>query len=110
MKNSLKYAKILEESGFSRKMAETSIQVFSDISGADMATKTDILEVKQEIKDVRKDLTQEINAVRHEISLINQKIDFEIRSLESRMVLKLGVLMAAFLTTGLTAAKLMFLS
>ncbi len=82
--NSLKYAKILEDAGLPRNQAETHIQILSDVIGEDMATKDDI-------------------------KRLEDKISYELQSLEHRMTLKLGGLMAAFLATGLTAAKLLFL-
>ena len=84
MFNSLKYAKILEDAGIPRSHAETHIQILSDLIGEEMATKDDL---------------------RH----LESKLLYELQSLEHRMTLKLGGLMAAFLATGLTAAKLLFI-
>jgi len=77
--NSLKYAKILEEAGLPRNQAETHIQILGDVMSGEIATKEDI-----------------------------RKIEYDLQSLEQRIVLKLGGLMAAFLATGLTVAKLLF--
>ncbi len=91
MFNSLKYAKILEDVGIPRSHAETHIQILSDVIGDEMASKEDIQRLSHDIKN------------------IESKMLFEMQNLEHRMTLKLGGLMAAFLATGLTAAKLLFI-
>ncbi len=95
MFNSLKYAKILEDAGLPRNQAETHIQILSDVIGEDMATKDDIRRLEDKMIS--------------ELQRIDSKMTFGFQSLEHRMTLKLGGLMAAFLATGLTAAKLLFL-
>lgn len=106
MIKSLKYAKILEDSGLTRKQAETHIQILSDVIGDKMATKDDL-------NALRSELTNKIQAVESKLSnridQLETKMTYEFQSLEHRMTLKLGGLMAAFLATGLTAAKLLFI-
>lgn len=95
MFNSLKYAKILEDAGLPRNQAETHIQILSDVIGEDMATKDDIKGLESKIdSDIRR---------------LESKMVYEFQSLEYRITLKLGGLMAAFLATGLTAAKILFI-
>lgn len=43
------------------------------------------------------------------LNKLELKIDYKLQSLEFALILKLGGLMAAFLATGLTAAKLLFI-
>ncbi|MCC6278157.1 MAG: DUF1640 domain-containing protein, partial [Oligoflexia bacterium] len=50
MINTLKYAKKLEEAGFSRQQAEANIQIIADIVEGDVATKQDIKEIKDEMQ------------------------------------------------------------
>lgn len=69
MFNTLKYAKELEAVGVSREQAEAHIKIIAEIVEGDLAT-------KQDIKDVRNDITQ----------------------LEYRLVIKLGA-MATVVTT-----------
>lgn len=80
MFNSLKYAKILEDAGLPRNQAETHVEILGDVMQGEVATKEDI-----------------------------RRLESEMKSLEQRIVFKLGGLMAAFLATGLTAAKLLFI-
>lgn len=46
MINTLKYAKELEEAGFSRKQAEANIQIIAEIVEGDVATKQDLKELE----------------------------------------------------------------
>ena len=46
MFNTLKYAKMLEEVGFSREQAETSIKILVEIMEDKLATKQDIRELE----------------------------------------------------------------
>lgn len=96
MFNSLKYAKILEDAGLPRNQAETHIQILSDVIGEEMATKDDIRRLESQISSL---------ATKEDVREFNYKL----QSLEHRMTLKLGGLMAAFLATGLTAAKILFI-
>jgi hypothetical protein len=49
MFNTLRYAKMLEEAGFSRDQAETSIKILVEIMEDRLATKQDIRELKLEL-------------------------------------------------------------
>lgn len=57
MFNTSKYAKILEEAGFSREQAETSIKVLVEIMEDKLATKQDIQELQHSITQAKSDLT-----------------------------------------------------
>lgn len=52
MFNSLKYAKQLEEVGVSREQAEVHMQIMTEIVETNLATKEDMKDVRQEIKDL----------------------------------------------------------
>ena len=49
MFNTLKYAKMLEEVGFSREQAETSIKILVEIMEDKLASKQDLKELKSEL-------------------------------------------------------------
>ena len=117
MFDSLKYAKILEEAGLPRNQAETHIRILGDLMRTELATKKDVLAVKQDlsllIQELRQDTKEELSLVKRDIVIIKEnmrrfedKVALQFQSLEHRMILKLGGLMAAFLATGLTAVKL----
>lgn len=80
MINALKYVKQLEDAGYTREQAETHVQVVSEIIQGDLATKKDLLEVKIELR-------QEI-----------QRLDYKIDSVEQRLVINLGIMMATMIT------------
>jgi len=50
MFNTLRYAKMLEEVGFSREQAETSIKILVEIMEDKLASKQDLQELKIEIQ------------------------------------------------------------
>ena len=67
MFNTLRYAKILEEAGFSRQQAETSIKILVEIMEDKLATKQDMSElrfgVKQDLLQLKHDLTLKLGAM-----------------------------------------------
>ncbi len=52
MNNALKYVKILESTGVSRQQAEAHIQMISEILEDDLATKQDIKNLENSIKNL----------------------------------------------------------
>jgi hypothetical protein len=63
MFNTLKYAKMMEEAGFSRDQAETSIKILVEIMEDKLATKHDIADIKQEIRHAKSELTIKLGAM-----------------------------------------------
>ncbi|MBI2605133.1 MAG: hypothetical protein HYW49_03525 [Deltaproteobacteria bacterium] len=74
MFNTLKYAKILEEVGFSREQAETSIKILVDIMEDKLASKQDLEELER-----RLDL----------------KLESRLALVESKLTIKMGTMLAA---------------
>jgi hypothetical protein len=70
MFNTLKYAKMMEEVGFSREQAETSIGILVEIMEDKLATKQDF-------------------------KSLEEAIDHKFTRVESRLTLRMGTLMAA---------------
>jgi len=54
--NTLKYAKILEESGLTRNQAEAHMQIITAVVEEDMATKADIKELRLEIQAFKNEI------------------------------------------------------
>lgn len=98
----MKYAKILEDAGLPRNQAETHIQILSDVIGEEMATKDDL-------KSLESNLRNDMQKLEGKMNTLESRIDLKLQNLEHRITIKLGGLMAAFLATGLTAAKLLFI-
>lgn len=81
MFNTLKYAKMLEEVGFSREQAETSIKILVEIMEDKLAS-------KQDIKDLQLSTQQDIK----ELRLSTQQ---DIKELELRITVRMGAMFAA---------------
>jgi hypothetical protein len=77
MFNTLMYAKKLEEAGVSRLQAEAHVQIIAEIVEGDLATKSDIRELK-----------------------------YEMQQLEYRLIIKLGAVVTAIITAAVTILKL----
>lgn len=82
MFNTLKYAKILEEVGFSREQAETSIKILVEIMEDRLASKQDLHELKTELQ--------------HSIA-----------QLESKLTIRMGTMLAASIAIITTIQKLL---
>lgn len=87
MFNTLKYAKMLEEVGFSRDQAETSIKILVDIMEDRLASKEDLKELKDD--------------VHHRFSMLESKIDskfseqeLKFTMLESKLTIRMGAMFA----------------
>ncbi len=63
MINTLKYAKKLEEAGFSRQQAEANIQIIAEIVEDDVATKQDIKEIKDEMQKLEYRLVIKLSTI-----------------------------------------------
>jgi len=70
MKHALIYTKELEEAGLSREQAQAHLEILEEIVDGDMATKTDVQNVKIDLK-------------------------IEMKMMEQRIVLKMGVMLVA---------------
>lgn len=77
MFNTLKYAKILEEVGFSREQAETSVKILVEIM-------EDRLASKQDIKDLARDIQQ-----------VEDKLGHSISQAKSELTVRMGAMIAA---------------
>jgi hypothetical protein len=84
MFHSLKYAKILEEAGFTRQQAETSVKVLVEIMDDKFAT-------KQDLKDLSQDLRHEMREMESRLTLIFKQ---DSHALESRLTLRMGAMFA----------------
>lgn len=86
MMNAIKYMDELEQKGFTNEQAKTSVNLWIELMNENVASKNDLLEVKNELKEDIKDLIHKMDkeflSVRHEMN-----------DLESRLTIKLGGLM-----------------
>lgn len=97
--DTLAYANKLKKAGFEPKLAEAQAEaqaeVFSELLENKLATKQDLFDVrtelKSEINEVRVQLTGETNGTRAKIDHLENKLD----NLETKLLVKLGSVMAA---------------
>lgn len=82
MFNTLRYARKLEDVGFTRAQAEANIQIIAEIIEGDVAT-------KQDIKELRKDLERKIESSEH------------------RLLIKLSAVMASLFTIAIAVLAFM---
>jgi len=73
--NTLKYAKKLEEVGFTREQAEMTIGILNEVVESNLAT-------KQDLKDLSEEVKHEFAHIRHEM-----------QELKSELIIKLGAMM-----------------
>ena len=60
---------MLEEAGFSRNQAETSIKILVEIMEDKLASKQDILDVKKDIQNLETKLEYSISQVKSELTI-----------------------------------------
>lgn len=88
MFNTLRYAKMLEEVGFSREQAETSIKILVEIMEDKLASKQDLLELETKLQ--------------HSIVHLESRIDYSLKEMkadllqvESKLTIRMGTMLAA---------------
>lgn len=81
MFNTLKYAKMLEEVGFSKDQAETSINILVEIMEDKLATKQDLQELR--------------NDIRNTLGRLEAKIEHAVAQVESKLTIRMGTMLAA---------------
>ena len=89
MINALKYVEDLEKAGFTKEQAEMTIQVWTNFVADSLAT-----------KDHFKDLS-------HRIDLLEVNIDKRVDSLEAKLTIRLGLMLAFGISAIATMIKLL---
>lgn len=104
MINALRYTKDLEESGFSKDQANTTIKVLMEIMDSKFATKQDI-----QLSEValRSDMKEMVNSIRSDMKVMENSLRSEMREMEGRLTIKLMGTMIA--SVGLFATITKFL-
>ena len=125
MFNAIKYTEELKKAGFSPDQADISMKVLIDVMNENFATKSDIHELKQELRsdihelnlkmdssiqrlDAKIDsavekLDQKINS---KIDSLGQKVESGFREMEYKMTLKLGTITTIAIGVTATVLKL----
>ena len=95
------YCHKLEGAGFTKKQAEESVKLLMEILKENLASKSDLKEVKtslqNDLREVKTSLQNEIKEVetrlQNEMNVRFIQMDHKIDSLESKLIFKLGALM-----------------
>ena len=98
MFNSLKCAETLEEAVVPRQQAEAHVLILSEVLEMNLATKQDMLLLRQDFGDLRK----EVDVVRQDVALLEQKLI----QTEQRMTIKLGTIVSIAIGVAVTLAKI----
>lgn len=99
MFNALKYIKTLEGVGFPREQAEAQVQLVIDSFQENVATKSDLAELKSELKS-------EMAELRSDMAELKAELKSDMAHLKSDLVFKLGGLMAV--STGILGFLIKF--
>ena len=95
--DTLKYANRLKAAGVPEKQAEVQAEIISETIEDKLATKTDLEQVKSELKrDIeatRSELKRDIKELDLKIETSKNELKRDIKDLELRMTVKLGSLM-----------------
>lgn len=92
MINSLKYAKQLEEAGLTREQAETHMQIITEVMETNLATKQDMQETRQEIKDLETRIDRRFTSFESSVHLQFQDVLNKIVQSEYRSTIKMGTI------------------
>lgn len=96
MFNALKYIKSLEAVGFVREQAEAQVQLVLDAIEEEVATKSDISEIRSDFAILRSDVISEVAKVKTDIA----EFKADVSGFKNEIVFKLG----ALIVTGFTLA------
>lgn len=90
MKKSFEYGKILKEAGFTSQQVQSQICVLTDLTETNMATKSDIKDLKQSIIGVRLELKSDVNNLRTELKteINNLRVELKTEINDLRVELK----------------------
>lgn len=96
MNNPLKYVRILEGTGVTREQAEAHVQLIAEITEGELATKLDIANLKQDVRNVELKLDASVERLEHKML-----------QLEYRMTIKLGTIVTVVVAAAATITKLL---
>ncbi len=103
MFNTLKYAKILEEVGFSREQAETSIKILVEIMEDKLANKQDLRDLESRIDGKFQLLKSELS---HDLFQSRSELSHSISQTKSDLTIRMGTMLAASIAILTTIQKL----
>lgn len=101
MFNALKYIRTLEGVGFPREQAEAQVQLVMDTFQENVATKTDMAELRSELKsgiaelksemaELKSELKSEMAEIRSDVAQVNSELPKIVAELKTDLVFRLG--------------------
>lgn len=94
MMNAIKYMDELEKKGFTTDQAKTSVNLWIELMNENLASKTDLLEFRTELKDLVHKQDKELLSIRSEMVSLRH----ELKGMETRLSVKLGGIMITGIT------------
>ena len=91
----LKYKEELEKAGFTEQQAHTSLKIWMEFMDSNFATKTDLKESELNLRNDFSELRNEIAEFKNEFNTFKAETNYNFKSLESKLFLKLGALQVA---------------
>lgn len=122
MNNALKYVKILEGAGITREQAEAHIQIMSEITEGDLATKQDLqnlgaklgtdiqnldTKLSTDIRNLDTKLSTDIRNLATDLKSDIKTLEHKLLEMEYRMTIKLGTIVTIVVAAATTASKLL---
>jgi len=93
--DTLAMAKHLRGHGYTKEQAEGQVELLKHVVESNLATKTDIAEIKVEIEQLRSDTKRDIEGLRKELRTDIAEVRRDMKEMEYRMTIRLGGMMAA---------------
>ncbi len=95
MIHALRYTEELEKVGFSTEQAKKSVQIWMELMDQNFATKADFKEHYFMTKTDQMEMKAQFDELRHDMKTRFIEVDAKLDKLESRLTVKLGIMMAA---------------
>jgi coiled-coil family 90 protein len=104
--DTLEYAGRLKRAGFTDQQAEAQVQALAAIVNDNLATKQDLVLLKQDLLGVKQELKRDLLGVKQELKQdllgVKQELRQEMRELEHRLTLRMGTMLSV--AVGVVAA------
>ena len=99
--DTLKFARSLKAAGADERLAEAIAEGVAGVDASELATRTDVAELRAEMADLRAEMRTEIAQVRTEMAALRTELRTDIAALRSEMVRMhlistLGIIAAVF--------------
>lgn len=99
MIHALRYTEELEKVGFTTEQAKKSVQVWMELMDRNFATKADFKEqyfmTKADQMELRHEFKTQVDELRYDVKNRIDELRHDVNKLESRLTIKLGIMMAA---------------